>query len=121
MKEYPWRNLKQRETEVMDALLAGDVPTPTLVDDFRKLFASCATAPDAKEAICYHGSKALLAQIDGQIAVAIHHRDIEAKKIRRAYELEEENPTDGWSLQDYRESDIQKRNAIMQGLKEKGT
>lgn len=100
----------------MDLVLDGSKPNDDVVSELRILFGRCSVDPNAVETICYHGSKSLLAQLDGHLAEAIKHRTIETQKIRRAYELEQENPTNGWSLQDYSKSDIEKRTALMNQL-----
>ncbi len=119
--KYPWHELKQLEIDLTDMIFRGDLPNGDHVNQLRMLVEACSASPDAEQAICYHGSKSILAQLDGKISEAIYHRDVESQKIRRAYELEEENPTDGWSLQNYREADIQKRKMIIQILMKKST
>jgi hypothetical protein len=59
----------------------------------------------------------LVAQIDGDYDLAILHREIEAQMIVRLHKLEEENPTEGWTLQNFQSSDIEKRTTILKHLR----
>jgi hypothetical protein len=117
MKRNLWRELKDIEIETTDLLASGIIPKRRAVTRLRNLFAQCSLAPDANDAICYHGSKAILAQLDGDIEIAIKHRETEARMINRLYELEEENPTDGWTLQNFQDDDIRKRTQILAQLR----
>jgi hypothetical protein len=119
MKKYPWRELKEAEILITDHL-ASRTPTPSdLVEKLRRSLSECATAPDADCAICFHGATACLAQIDGDIGLAINCREIERQKISLLYEEEEKSPTDGFSLQNYLDEDISKRESIKRLLREK--
>lgn len=121
MTSYPWRDLKLLETQNIDLAVKGDSPSPEAILKFRRLIKACEASPDSSEAICFHGCSALLAQFEGEVQLALHHRRIEAKMIKRLYKLETENPTDGWTLQNYGDGDIEKRDAIVLRLQTEST
>ena len=117
MTPHPWPELKRYENKITRKLAKGKTPKPEHVEQIRSLFAQCETAPDADEALCYQGAKAIIAELDGDIDTAIKYREIEAKLIERLYQLEEENPTGGLTLQDYQEEDIARRARILKRLR----
>jgi hypothetical protein len=117
MPHYPWKRLKTLENKLTDLVVSEMPVEKKWVTQLSRVWTQCAVAPDADEAICYHGCKALLAHFDGDPATAIKHRQIEARKIKRLYALEESNPTDGWALQDYQAEDIRKRELILKRLR----
>ena len=91
MKRHPWRELKTLENKLTDLVATETAPKPGLLERLRELFDLCSTADDADQAICFYGSKSLLAQSDGDIEAAIEYREIEAKLIQLIYEYEEKN------------------------------
>ena len=88
----PWPELKALEIQLTDNVAADIAPEKTLVAKFRELLESCVSDLNAQESVCYHGSRPLLAQLDNDIPMAIHHREIEVRLVSRLYELEEESP-----------------------------
>lgn len=92
---------------------------PATIARLRKMAQQCALDAEAQEAICFHGSLALLSEHDGDWLGAVKHRKMEIAKIRRLHKLEELNPTDGWALQNYGTVDLEGRRAILAELKRK--
>ena len=116
MNFYPWKKLSEVEREILDVVVAGQIPDTDSIRLLQVLHDQCSGDPDAGETICFHGAKALLVQLKGDFTSALASREIEARKIRRAYECEQENPTDGWSLQNYAPSDLSKRDLLVEQL-----
>src|SRR5687768_13366703 len=98
--EAPWPELKQTEMEVLTQRRKGS-PRKNTLSRLRKLLTACGRERGATSSICYHGSLALLFEFEQDWADALRHRRIEIRKIRRLYELERENPTDGYATQNY--------------------
>ena len=120
MIKYPWKELKEAEIILTDYLALGTSAPPKMITQLRRFLVDCMKDPDADYAICFHGAKACLAQIDGDTELAIHHREIEEQKIVQLYEEEKTNPTNGGALVNYLEEDIIKRRSIIKKLKKNG-
>ena len=116
--ETPWPKLKQTEIEALCQRRNG-TPRIATLSRLRKLVTECGQDADAEACICYHGGLALLFEFEQEWAKAIKHRQVEVRKIRRLYELEEENPTGGYATQNYKRKDLQERLEILKQLKEK--
>ncbi len=105
--------------EITKSIASRKRPSPSSVAQLKTIYDQCAEDPDANASVCFHGCSSLIAQFENDYPKAIKEREIESLLIERVYELEKENPTDGWMLQNYRESDIQQRSEILKQLKEK--
>ena len=116
----PWRKLKDLEIAILSQLQDGSLPSATDVATLRVLFADCAAADDATDAICYHGAAAIIAIADGDISTAIKHRQIEIQKIKELHIEERRNPTDGYATQNYNANDLQFRIYLLQELRNAG-
>src|SRR5438128_2501380 len=88
----PWRDLKETEMQVLRQRRRGP-PLPSTLNRLRKLVTTCGRDPDAEASICYHGSLALLFEFDRDWSSAVKHRQLEIRKIRRLYVLEQQNPS----------------------------
>src|SRR5687768_13374756 len=87
------------------------------IERLRTLAKKCRRGnPDAEECICYHGALALIHEADGSLMEAIRHREEEIAKIRRLHELELENPTGGYGIQNYRKRDLKDREQRLKAL-----
>lgn len=115
----PWGKLKNLEVEITDLIVNEGEPSADSIAELRRIISECSKLPDADEAICFHGARSILAQFDGDYDTAISHREIEAQKIGRLYELEKQHPTEGWALQNFHVSDIEKRATLLKQLKQK--
>ena len=62
MPQYPWKRLKTLENLLTDLVVSEMPVEKKWVTQLRRVWTQCSVAPDADEAICYHGCKALLAQ-----------------------------------------------------------
>src|SRR6266498_5632548 len=114
--QFPWHDLKKAELAALSERRSGRISQRTL-PPLRKLVAECQQDPDADARICYHGSLALLFEADRDWSSALKHRQLEMRKIRRLYELERQNPTDGYATQNYQEKDLRERRAILEQIK----
>ena len=112
----PWHLLKQAEMAALSERRREGM-RPATIARLRKLVQRCERDAEADQAICLHGSMALLCEYDGDWSDAVKHRKIEISKIRRLHKLEESHPTGGYALQDYREEDMELRRAILSELK----
>lgn len=115
---YPWRKLKEVESEALRRRRKGTL-LPAEVSRLRRLVKKCKQDTDAGEAICYHGCLALIFEADRDWSNALKHRRLEISKIRRLHKLERENPTGGYATQHYREADLRERRAILAHIKSK--
>jgi len=86
-----FKDLKEKELEVLRWRRSGNIPSIT-ISRLRRLVRKCSAAPDAEEAICFHGSLALIYEFDQDIANAVKHRKTEISLIRKLYELMAEEP-----------------------------
>src|SRR6185295_9530214 len=86
--QAPWPKLKQTEIETPRQLRNG-TPRKATLSRLRKLVTECGQYPGAEECVCYHGSLALLFEFEQKWAKALRHREVEIRKIRRLYELEQ--------------------------------
>jgi hypothetical protein len=109
----PFADLKALEMVVLSARSVNKAR----IEKLRTLAKKCGRGnPDAEECICYHGALALIYEADGSVTKAIEHREKEIAKIRRLHELELENPTGGYALQNYRKKDLKDRERRLKGL-----
>ena len=97
----------------------GNVPSAIDVATLRVLFAKCAAADDATDAICYHGAAAIIAYYSGDTATAIKHREIEIEKIKQLHIEECRNPTGGYATQNYGTNDLQLRIKLLAQCRER--
>lgn len=111
----PWHELKQSEIVAMK-LRNNDALNEVAITAVRRLFERCKDAPDADEAICYHGVRSLIAEFDGEFDVAIEHRRIEIQKIYQLHELARQNEGDRPALKSYGEQELEHRNMILDEL-----
>jgi hypothetical protein len=109
----PWAKLKELEVEILSQ---GDAIVESRIKKLCTLVEQCRRDPDADESICYHGALALIYQADGSLEQAIRHREEEIAKIRRLHELELQNPTGGYALQNYGEQDLEDRQRRLKAL-----
>jgi hypothetical protein len=111
-----WRKLKDAEIAMLRK--RRDEVAPSAMDwrQLRVLFEQCKMAPDANDAICFHGVAALLAEFDGDYQLALEHRRIEIDKITWLHQEEKRNPTNGFQTQDYEDTDLAVRRQIMAEL-----
>ena len=108
----PWYELKEAESAVLIARLAGTLRGESIVQ-LQKLFEQCKDAPDADEAICFHGVQSLTLEYKGELSKAIEHRRTEIEKIRYLHQLARENPGDRAALRAYGESDLERRFKVL--------
>jgi hypothetical protein len=78
---------------------------------------TCGDDPDAEAVICYHGSLALLFEFVRDWPMALKHRQVEIRKIRRLHKRVEQNPSDAPALQNYRDEDLRQRLEIIEQIK----
>jgi len=108
----PFAELKELELKILSAGAARG--NKARIERLRALSKKCRRRnPDAEEAICYHGARALIHEADGSIKKAIKHREMEIAKIRRLHELA---PNDRYALQNYRKKDLRDRERRLKRL-----
>jgi hypothetical protein len=109
----PFADLKKLEMEIFSKPRVSKVS----IERLRTLAKKCRRGnPDAEECICYHGALALIHEADGSLTKAIRHREEEIAKIHRLHELELENPTGGYALQNYGKRDLKDRERRLKAL-----
>ena len=111
---YPWRKLKDLELEILSQSDAA--VSKRRIKLLRSLVEECQGAPDAEASICYHGALALIYEAEGSLEQAIRHREEEIAKISRLHELELQNPTGAYGLQNYGEKDLEDRKRRLMAL-----
>ena len=111
----PWHKLKQCEMAAMRIREHCALDHVTIAS-LRWLFDQCKNAPDADENICYHGARALIAEFDGELEVAIEHRRIEIQKIGQLHELARRNEGDRPALVNYGDRELEHRKRILDEL-----
>jgi len=113
----PWKELKEAEVEGLRQRRTGKV-LPTNISHLRKLLRQCRKDPDAHERICYHGSVALLSELDRDWPSAAKHRRVEISLIQKLYGLMAEEPLRmrRYATQNYRASDLRERRKILDQL-----
>ena len=114
---FPWRELKEAEVRLLAAFSEGQ-PSDEAREELRELIGRVALAPDADEAICFHGASSLLAELDGDLRSAIESRKNEIRQIERLHELARKNPGDAAALKGCDEADLQVRRDILARLEE---
>lgn len=115
----PWQQLKEAESNLVDKLFESESLEESDVTKLRRLVEECSRYPDPFRAICFRGSLAIISEHDGDFDAAVQHREAELRMFETLYKLEEENPTDGWSLQNYQHDDIRKRRLILDRLRQR--
>ena len=115
----PWRELKEAEVEGLRQRRTGKVH-PKNISRLRKLLRQCRKDPDAQERICYHGSVALLCELDRDWPSAAKHRRVEISLIKKLYRLMAKEPLRMrlYATQNYRASDLRERCKILDQLKQ---
>ena len=109
----PFAELKELELQILSKRRVNKAS----IEWLRALAKKCPRVnPDAEAGICYHGALALIYEADGSLTEAIRHRELEIAKIRRLHELELENPTGGYALQNYRKKDLKDRERRLKAL-----
>ena len=111
----PWHELKQTEMMLLNQR-ADSGMSPGLVVTLRRLFDRCKEMTDADEAICYHGTLALLYESDGNVDEAIKHRRIEIDKIESLHQHASKNVGDRAALKNYDVDDLKFRHQILDEL-----
>ena len=112
----PWRKLKKAEISVLAKRRAGEAISEPQWIRLERLFDRCKHAPDADQAICFHGVAALLAERNGEFQLALKHRIIEIDKIVWLHEEEKRNPTDGYQTQNYEMPELDYRREIVREI-----
>jgi len=115
----PWRELKDAEIAMLAARRRGVKTSVESWDRLRDIFASCSSVSEADAVLCWHGVAAMLAEQDGDLLRALHHRQIEIEMILWLQAEEIRNPTNGYQTQDYEESDLKFRREIVAILENK--
>lgn len=111
---FPWSKLKAREIEILALPSVG--ADMKRIDSLRALIDDCRHDPNAESSICYHGALALIYEADSEFEKAIRHREEEIAKIHHLHELELQNPTGGYALQNYGISDLADRERRLKDL-----
>ena len=111
----PWHKLKQCEMAAMRLREHCALDHAAIVS-LRRLFDQCKNAPDADEAICYHGARALIAEFDGELEEAIEHRRIEIEKIDQLHELARQDEGNRPGLVNYGDRELENRKRILDEL-----
>lgn len=113
----PWRELKDAEISMLVKRRNGEPESDSDWQRLRDLFDQCRADDDAEEAICFHGVAALLAEREGDNALALKHRMIEIDKINWLHQEEKRNPTDRFQTQNFETVDLEFRREIVRDLK----
>ena len=113
----PFKDLKDAEMEALRWRRAGAIPRK-IISRLRKLVNRCRKDPEAGEAICYHGTLALLYEFDQEWLSAAKHRRKEIKLIEKLRSLmaEETQSLRRWATKNYRATDLKERHKILKQL-----
>jgi hypothetical protein len=115
--QTPFKELKHAEVEALRWRRSGKIP-PAIAARLRKLVTTCRKDPEASAAICYHGSLALLYELDEDWLRASKHRRTEISFIEKLYRSLAKDPSSvrRWATQSYRAADLNERRRILKYL-----